>query len=66
MMGEERPDDATARTKRRRYDLRCNDCAFARVVEGDIYEVLDVIEAHHDECRSADEERHIVNTELLE
>jgi len=64
-MGEDRPDDATARSKRRRYDLRCNDCAFSRVVEGNVDDVLDVIEAHHDEYRS-DQERHIVNTELRE
>jgi len=63
-MGEDRPDEATA-PPRRRYDLRCNDCAFARVVEGDVDDVLDVIEAHHEEYRS-DGERHIVNTELRE
>lgn len=65
MMGQDRPDDATAQAERRRYDLQCNDCAFARVVEGNVDDVLDVIEAHHDEYRSP-QERHIVNTELRE
>ena len=64
-MADDRSSDEAAPPSRRRYDLRCNDCAFERVVEGDIDDVLDVIEAHHDEYRS-EEERHVVNTELLE
>lgn len=64
-MPPHRSDEGTAQPERPVYDLACNDCEFERVVEGEIGEVLDVIEAHHDEYRTP-EERHIVDTELRE
>jgi uncharacterized protein YqgV (UPF0045/DUF77 family) len=64
-MPPHRSDEEATRPEQRVYDLACNDCAFERVVEGEIDEVLDVIEAHHDEYRTPTE-RHIVNTELRE
>jgi len=55
--------DAGHRPAQGVYDLHCNDCGFERVVEGEIGEVLDVIEAHQAIHRT-ESERHIVDTEL--
>lgn len=33
----------------RRYELHCVDCSFDSTVEGDVFAVLDVIDAHQEE-----------------
>lgn len=58
-------NDMPAPRKRKIYDLTCNDCAFERVVEGEIGDVLDVIEKHQAEHRKCDQ-HHIVDTVLRE
>ena len=37
----------------RAYELTCTDCAFTTMVEGDIDELYDVIEAHQDRMRNS-------------
>lgn len=49
----------------RSYRLRCIDCEFARTFEGDVYEVLDVVDAHQDE-HANDGRDHFVEFECEE
>lgn len=49
----------------RSYELRCVDCDFARTFEGDVFEVLDVVDAHQDE-HEIDGHEHFVEFECEE
>lgn len=44
------------------YTLSCVDCSFEATVEGDTYDVLEVIDAHKEECAD-DSLRHFVEFE---
>lgn len=49
----------------RSYELRCVDCDFARTFEGDVFEVLDVVDAHQ-EAHAVDGRGHFVEFECEE
>ncbi len=44
------------------FELSCTDCGFETVVEGDIFEALDVANTHQAE-RGSDPSEHFVNVE---
>lgn len=54
-------DSGTART----YELQCVDCDFERTFEGDVFEVLDVVDAHKENHELGDCD-HFVEFECAE
>ena len=46
----------------RSYELRCVDCAFEMTVEGDVFQVLDLVDAHQEKY-AVDSNEHFVEFE---
>lgn len=55
--------DTDELTSRNQYELSCADCSFETVLEGTVYDALDVAQEHREEYRNGFEE-HFVDLEL--